>query len=55
MKAADYVVDLGPGAAEEGGRIVVQGTPELVSRCAASVTGRYLTSALAEEAADISA
>ena len=28
MKAADYIIDLGPGAADEGGRIVAQGTPE---------------------------
>ena len=28
MKAADYIIDLGPGAADEGGRVVVAGTPE---------------------------
>jgi excinuclease ABC subunit A len=55
MKAADYVVDLGPGAAEAGGRIVAQGTPELVSRNASSVTGRFLAKALAEEVTEMTA
>jgi excinuclease ABC subunit A len=48
IKAADYVIDIGPGAADEGGRIVAQGTPEFVSQCPESVTGRYLAKALAE-------
>ncbi len=52
IKAADYVIDLGPGAAEQGGRVVVQGTPELVSRNAESITGRYLAEALAEGGSD---
>jgi excinuclease ABC subunit A len=42
MKAADWIIDLGPGAAEDGGRIVVQGTPETVVACSQSTTGRYL-------------
>ena len=49
MKAADYIVDLGPGAADEGGRIVVQGTPEAVARAKDSVTGRFLAKALADD------
>jgi excinuclease ABC subunit A len=48
IKTADYVIDIGPGAADEGGRIVAHGTPEAVSQCADSVTGRYLARALAE-------
>jgi excinuclease ABC subunit A len=48
MKAADYIVDLGPGAADEGGRIVAQGTPEAVARSKESITGRFLAKALAE-------
>ncbi|HEX5446944.1 MAG TPA: excinuclease ABC subunit UvrA, partial [Pirellulales bacterium] len=52
IKAADYVIDLGPGAAEQGGRVVVQGTPEWVSRNAESITGRYLAEALAEGGSD---
>ena len=39
---ADYVIDLGPGGGEAGGRIVCAGTPEQVAACAESVTGRYL-------------
>ena len=31
MKAADYIIDLGPGAADEGGRVVAKGTPEMVA------------------------
>jgi excinuclease ABC subunit A len=50
MKAADYIVDLGPGAADEGGRVVAQGTPELIARTKESVTGRFLAMALAENA-----
>ncbi|HVX13808.1 MAG TPA: excinuclease ABC subunit UvrA [Pirellulales bacterium] len=48
IKAADYVIDLGPGAADEGGQVVAQGTPEVVAQCAQSLTGRYLVQALAE-------
>jgi excinuclease ABC subunit A len=42
IKRADWVVDLGPGAGEAGGRIVAQGTPETVARVSESLTGRYL-------------
>jgi excinuclease ABC subunit A len=42
MKAADYIIDLGPGAAGEGGRVVAAGTPEEVAACEESVTGRHL-------------
>jgi excinuclease ABC subunit A len=46
IKAADYLIDIGPGAAEAGGQVVAHGTPEKVSREAASVTGRFLNEAL---------
>ncbi len=49
MKAADYIIDLGPGAAVHGGRVVVQGSPEQVAQCPESVTGRFLAQALADE------
>ena len=49
MKAADWIVDLGPGAADAGGQIVVQGSPELVANCKASATGRLLAEALARQ------
>ena len=49
MKAADYIIDLGPGAADEGGRVVAHGTPEAVARVKESVTGRFLAKALAAD------
>ncbi|HVW35904.1 MAG TPA: excinuclease ABC subunit A, partial [Pirellulales bacterium] len=55
IKAADYLIDLGPGAADEGGRVVAHGTPEMVSRAAGSVTGRFLAQALADELREQSA
>ena len=51
MMAADWIIDLGPGAASEGGRIVVQGTPEEVAACEASATGEALAEALRRRAA----
>jgi excinuclease ABC subunit A len=40
--AADYVVDMGPGAGEHGGQVVAQGTPEDIRRAPHSLTGHYL-------------
>ena len=45
IRAADYVVDIGPGAGVHGGEIVAVGTPEHVAACAGSVTGQYLSGA----------
>lgn len=42
IKAADYVVDIGPGAGINGGYVVAKGTPEEVSKVKESLTGRYL-------------
>ena len=42
IRNADYVIDMGPGGGEEGGRIVCAGTPEEVAACPESITGRYL-------------
>ena len=42
IKCADWVIDLGPEAGDEGGRLVVAGTPEAVARIDASHTGKYL-------------
>ena len=39
---ADYVIDMGPGGGDDGGRIVAAGTPEEIKKCKESVTGRYL-------------
>ena len=44
---ADYVIDMGPGGGEDGGRIVAAGTPEQVAACPESVTGRYIAEELA--------
>ena len=43
MRAADYIVDVGPGAGVHGGRIIAAGTPEEVSANPASLTGQYLS------------
>ena len=42
IRNADWVIDLGPGAADDGGEVIVAGTPEDVMDCKASVTGRWL-------------
>ena len=42
IKCADHVIDLGPEGGDQGGRIVVTGTPEEVAACAASYTGQFL-------------
>ena len=42
IRAADYVVDMGPGAGEHGGEIVCIGTPEHMMSCPDSLTGKYL-------------
>src|SRR5207249_649008 len=42
IKRADWIVELGPGAGEAGGRVVAEGTPEAVANVAESPTGRYL-------------
>ena len=46
IKCADWVIDLGPEAGDEGGRLVAAGTPEAVARIDASHTGRFLREAL---------
>ena len=43
MLAADYLVDIGPGAGEFGGRVIAAGTPEEVMKNPNSLTGRYLS------------
>ncbi len=42
ISAADYIVDMGPGAGEHGGQIVAQGTPEEIRMAPHSLTGQYL-------------
>lgn len=43
MKAADFIVDVGPGAGKHGGEIVVAGSYEDVINCPESITGQYLS------------
>ena len=43
MRAADYIVDIGPGAGEHGGQVVAAGTVEDIINCPESVTGAYLS------------
>ncbi len=43
MRAADYIVDIGPGAGVHGGEIVFAGTPEEMLQCSDSITGQYLS------------
>lgn len=42
IRNADYMIDMGPGGGEEGGRVVAVGTPEQVAQNKDSVTGKYL-------------
>ncbi len=42
MKAADEIIDIGPGAGEAGGKVVAQGTPAEIKKNKNSLTGRYL-------------
>ena len=49
IRAADHVVDMGPGAGEAGGRIIVEGSPSQIIASAESLTGRYLSRELSIE------
>ncbi len=42
IRAADWIVDMGPGGGKDGGRIVAAGTPAEIKSCRHSVTGRYI-------------
>lgn len=45
MKAADYIVDIGPGAGEHGGEVIACGTAKEIMKCKKSITGQYLSGA----------
>jgi excinuclease ABC subunit A len=49
IRAADYVVDIGPGAGVHGGQIVAQGTPRQIEKSKESLTGQYLSGAIEVE------
>ena len=42
IKTADYIIDMGPGGGESGGRIVASGTPDDIKNTPESITGRFL-------------
>ena len=42
IRAADYIIDMGPGGGEDGGRIVATGTPQEIAGNGESVTGKFL-------------
>ena len=42
IRAADYIVDMGPEGGDDGGRIVACGTPDEIRSCSESVTGRFI-------------
>lgn len=46
MRAADYIVDIGPGAGEHGGKVVAAGNAEEIMACPESITGAYLSGRL---------
>ena len=50
IRAADWVIDLGPEGGEGGGRVMCEGTPEDVAACSGSHTGHALQHTLAEPA-----
>ncbi len=43
MRAADYIIDIGPGAGENGGQVMAAGTPKQIMRSRKSLTGQYLS------------
>ncbi len=51
LKCADWLIDLGPEADREGGRIVAEGTPEVVAATAASHTGKFLKPKVGKQSA----
>lgn len=42
IKTADWVIDLGPGGGDDGGKIIAEGTPESIIKNKKSITGVYL-------------
>ena len=50
IKCADHIIDLGPEGGDQGGNIVVTGTPEEVAKCKESYTARFLAPKLTQSA-----
>lgn len=53
MEASDYIIDIGPGAGEHGGRVVAAGTPAQIKKNSASLTGQYLAGKKSIEAPSV--
>ncbi|MCA9182934.1 MAG: excinuclease ABC subunit UvrA, partial [Planctomycetales bacterium] len=53
MAVADHIIDIGPGPADQGGNVVVSGTPEQVVACNESLTGQHLKDFLLKRKHDI--
>jgi excinuclease ABC subunit A len=53
LAASDWIIDLGPGGGSQGGKLVAEGTPEELSRVAASVTGRFLAEVLTSDQSSV--
>ena len=53
IKNADWIIDLGPKAGENGGYVIATGTPEAISQQKKSITGKYLISKLKKEAYNV--
>ena len=53
LKHADWIIDLGSGASNNGGKVVAEGTPEQVAECDDSATGRFLGELLRSEKASL--
>ena len=51
VKTADWIIDLGPEGGDGGGKIVAEGTPEMIAKCKDSYTGQYLRDLLARRPA----
>jgi excinuclease ABC subunit A len=49
IKTSDWVVDIGPGGGNKGGKVVISGTPNDVANCKESVTGRFLKPLLTKQ------
>ncbi len=55
LKHADWIIDMGPGAAKDGGKIIATGTPDQIANHHGSVTGRHLNALLIAEAQSLQA
>ena len=42
IRSADYIIDMGPGGGDAGGRIVASGTPDVLRKNRESITARYI-------------